>query len=71
VTSLVRNEPYTSPLVKNPTYPTVIGSKIVEMSKQMDPIFYLKSLIAAAENSSIPIQVSELKLLLTLLQQSK
>jgi len=37
----------------------------------MDPIEYLKSLIAGAQMSSIPVQVSELQLLLYFMEQKK
>jgi hypothetical protein len=39
------------------------------MARSMTPVEYLKSLIAGMEmNSSIPVQLSELKLLLTLME---
>lgn len=34
----------------------------------MNPIDYLKSLILGAENSSIPVQLSELKMLLLFME---
>ena len=37
----------------------------------MDPIDYLKSLIAGQQMSSIPVQISELELLLKLLEAEK
>lgn len=37
----------------------------------MDPIDYLKSLILGHENTSIPVQLSELKMLLVFMQAAK